>query len=60
MIKIRFKHNQCYDATEWCASNLKDSEWDMWLEDNAFNNYVFEFKSQEAATLFSLRWAEFA
>jgi hypothetical protein len=60
MIKIKFRHDSCYDAAEWCSSNLKDADWDMWLSDNAFNNYVFEFKSQEAATLFSLRWAEYA
>jgi hypothetical protein len=46
-----------YEAAEWCDQNLNKEHWGLWLE-NAWGDYLFEFKSPKDATLFSLTWSE--
>ena len=48
-----------YRAAEWCENNLVNDDWDMWLQ-NAWGDYLFEFKRPKDATLFSLQWAQYA
>jgi len=48
-----------YLAAEWCQENLVFEDWDMWLQ-NAWGDYLFEFKNSKDATLFSLTWAQYA
>lgn len=60
MIKVRINGaNAGYIAAEWCGDNLAREDWDMWME-NAWGTYLFEFKNEKDATLFSLKWAEYA
>lgn len=60
MIKIIISGaTPCYLAAEWCGENLAYEDWNMWLQ-NAWGDYLFEFKNDRDATLFSLRWAEYA
>ena len=51
--------NAGYLAAEWCEKNLVWDNWDMWLQ-NAWGDYLFEFKNDKDATLFSLVWAQYA
>lgn len=48
---------KCYEAAEWCEKEFEWNEWEMWM-DNNWAQYIFEFKSPEAAAWFALRWAE--
>jgi hypothetical protein len=58
MIKITIKGASTgYDAAEWCQHNLVKEDWDMWLE-NAWGDYLFEFKRPQDATIFGLKWLE--
>jgi hypothetical protein len=51
--------NAGYLAAEWCEQNLVFEDWNMWLQ-NAWGDYLFEFKNEKDATLFALRWAQYA
>lgn len=60
MIQIRINGASAgYEAAEWCGENLVWQDWDMWLQ-NAWGEYLFEFKNPKDATLFSLVWAQYA
>ena len=50
----------CYLAAEWCEQNLVFEDWEMWLSESSWSKYTFEFKNKQDATLFALRWAEYA
>lgn len=59
MIKIIIKGASTgYEASEWCNENLSPDGWDMWLQ-NAWGEYLFEFKNPKDATLFSLKWSQY-
>jgi len=49
-----------YAAGEWCESKFKKNDWDLWMEPGFWGQYTFEFANKQDATLFALRWAEYA
>ena len=58
MIQIKIQGASAgYQAAEWCKENIEYNNWDMWLQ-NAWGDYLFEFKNPQDATLFSLTWSE--
>ena len=59
-MRIPFKWTHADEASKWCLANLKDDDWTMDLEQMGPVKYVFTFKSKTAATLFALRWAQYA
>ena len=59
MIKFKLRGaSTCHEATTWCAENIKDDDWTMWLSESSWTVYTFEFKRPEDATLFALKWAQ--
>ncbi len=60
MTNIHFSGPHSQDAVEWCLDNLKEKDWEMQLIHFAPARFLFKFKTREAATMFSLRWAEYA
>jgi hypothetical protein len=60
-IKIKIKDAAAgYAAGEWCEVNFKTEDWDLWMEPGFWGQYTFEFANKQDATLFALRWAEYA
>ena len=49
----------CHEAATWCAENIKDSDWTMWLSESSWTLYTFEIHRPEDATLFALKWAQY-
>jgi hypothetical protein len=62
MIRITIKGGPAgIDASEWCQANLNDEDWVLWMDlPNSWTTYHFEFSTEQAATLFALRWSEYA
>jgi len=59
--KIKIKGAQAgYEAGEWCRDNIDIDHWDLWMEPGGWGNYTFEFARKQDATLFALKWSEFA
>lgn len=50
----------CHDAVTWCSENINDENWTMWLSESSWTLYTFEFTQPEDATLFALKWANYA
>jgi hypothetical protein len=61
MTKFKIRGSDvCYDAATWCAENINDNDWTMWLSENNWTIYTFEINRPEDATLFALKWANCA
>jgi hypothetical protein len=61
MIKFKIRGTDvCHDAVTWCSENINDSDWTMWMSESSWTEYIFEINRDEDATLFALKWANYA